>query len=300
MKNSPRIVLAYSLVFTFILLFYTASFAQIENIKGVQFKDGSIIYGKVIRLNVNDVQIETKDGKIISRKFDDVETFIKDGDSVVKKGDNNSIAGKVGITARGGASYVFNSEWTNYAVDWFDGKVKSVVHLDRDIKPSSGWTAGGGLMYGITDNLAVTFDVVYFQTDLKASIVGYETAFGQGKTVDFALGAQWRFMPTNRIVPYVGAGVDIMSNKLSLNNECETLTDRLGMSSDVATTYGGHLALGADFFITPNIALNAEIRGLYSTKGDVILKEVGYADQVIAEYNPSNISGFLGIRFFFP
>lgn len=63
---------------TFILFFYTFSFAQTENIKGVQFKDGSIIYGKVIEMNVNDIRIEMKDGKIISRKFDDVVNFIKD------------------------------------------------------------------------------------------------------------------------------------------------------------------------------------------------------------------------------
>lgn len=41
--------------------------------------------------------------------------------------------------------------------------------MDKDIKPGIGWAAGGGLMYGITDNLAVTFDVIYLQADLKAS-----------------------------------------------------------------------------------------------------------------------------------
>ena len=67
-----------ALIVTFILFFHTFSFAQTERIKGVQFKDGSIIYGKVIKTNVYDIQIETKDGKIISRKFDDVDFFIKD------------------------------------------------------------------------------------------------------------------------------------------------------------------------------------------------------------------------------
>jgi len=66
-----------AIIVTFILFFYTFSFAQTENIKGVQFKDGSIIYGRVIKINVNDIQIETKDGKIISYKFDDVDYFIK-------------------------------------------------------------------------------------------------------------------------------------------------------------------------------------------------------------------------------
>jgi outer membrane protease len=67
-----------AIIVTFILFFYTFSFAQTENIKVVQFKDGTIISGKVIKLNVYDIQIETKDGKIISRKYDDVDIFIVD------------------------------------------------------------------------------------------------------------------------------------------------------------------------------------------------------------------------------
>jgi hypothetical protein len=68
----------WAIICTVILFFYTFSFAQTESIKGVQFKDGSIIYGRVIEMNVNDIRIETKDGKIISCKFDDVANFIKD------------------------------------------------------------------------------------------------------------------------------------------------------------------------------------------------------------------------------
>jgi hypothetical protein len=66
------------IIATFILFFYTFSFAQTEGIKGVQFKDGNIIYGRVIEMNVYDIRIETKDGEIISRKFEDVANFIQD------------------------------------------------------------------------------------------------------------------------------------------------------------------------------------------------------------------------------
>lgn len=68
-----------AIILIFILFFYTFSFAQNENIKGVQFKDGSIIYGRVIEINVNDIQFETKDDKIISINLYDVATFIKEG-----------------------------------------------------------------------------------------------------------------------------------------------------------------------------------------------------------------------------
>jgi outer membrane protein len=204
----------------------------------------------------------------------------------------DSIKGKFGITARGGASYILNSEWT-------DEMVADSGGLDKSIKPGIGLGGGLGIMYGITDNLSVNFDVIYMQADFKATGGGEELTIGKGKTIDFALGAQWRFMPKSRFVPYIGAGVDIMVNRLDLTDEAQDGLNSVGLSVDVANTYGGHLSVGGDFFITPNIALNAEIRGLYSTKGDIKV-EYGSASLAVAEYNPTNISGFIGIRFFFP
>lgn len=69
-----------AIILCFIFIGIGSAFAQNENIKGVQFKDGSIVYGRVIKVSVTDVQIEMKDGSIMSRKLEDVETFIKEGD----------------------------------------------------------------------------------------------------------------------------------------------------------------------------------------------------------------------------
>ena len=210
-----------------------------------------------------------------------------------------SIAGKVGITARGGASYILSSEFTDEGLIAINSNPNRCVY--KDLKRGIGWDAGGGIIYGITDNLAVNFDVIYSQADVKmteetTTTAPYEYKLGKGSTIDFALGVQWRFMPKSSFVPYIGAGFDIMMNRINIDDEFGAPAD---VTIDVATTYGGHLSVGADFFITPNIALNAEIRGLYSTKGDMTAKQPGNADFTIAKYNPSNVSGFLGIRFFF-
>ena len=200
-----------------------------------------------------------------------------------------SIAGKVGITARGGASYILNSEFTDEAM--------INLGMDQDIKRGIGWNAGGGIICGITDNLAVNFDILYSRADLKFSNSTYsDETFGKGSSIDFAFGAQWRFMPTSQFVPYVEAGVDVLMNKISLDDEYSSP----GESWDAAVSFGGHLSAGVDFFITPNIALNAEIRGLLANNADVTRMCPGDPDVVVAKYNPSNISGFLGIRFFFP
>jgi hypothetical protein len=78
MRKCHKKIWTCAIIVTFILFFYTFSFAQNESFKGVQLKDGSIIYGRVIKVDIDDIQIETKDGNIISRKFDDVDFFIKE------------------------------------------------------------------------------------------------------------------------------------------------------------------------------------------------------------------------------
>lgn len=76
MRSYHKKALSCLIIAAFTLLCHTVSFAQSEAIKGVQFKDGKTIYGKVIKMSADDIQIETKDGKTISGKFADVENFI--------------------------------------------------------------------------------------------------------------------------------------------------------------------------------------------------------------------------------
>lgn len=206
----------------------------------------------------------------------------------------DSIVGRLGLTARGGASYVFDSEFTSAATG--SGLLGG---LDKDIEADVGWTGGGGIMYGITNNLSVYFDINYLQTKLKMSGVGgtWKEEFGTGKTVDFALGAQWRFMLSKAFVPYIGAGLDFLWNDIDTNISPSAWAP--GTSFDVDDTFGTHLSVGADYFFTPNIAINAEIRGLLSSKGDTTYKYPGDTSFTAAKYNPSNISGFIGIRYFF-
>jgi hypothetical protein len=80
MRSNHKRAWTYAIIATAILFFCTFSFAQNENIQGVYFKDGSTVYGKVVKTNVYEIQIETKDGKTVSRKFDDVDSFIKEGE----------------------------------------------------------------------------------------------------------------------------------------------------------------------------------------------------------------------------
>lgn len=200
----------------------------------------------------------------------------------------DSIAGKFGITGRAGSSYVYESEFTHADIEGWSP--------DKKINAEFGFFGGGGLMYGIKENIAVYFDVTYCQFGIKAFPEGQgEQKVGTVEMVDFSLGAQWRFMPKNSFVPYIGIGLDMMLNKFRLD---DAYSD--GSEMEARNTYGGHLSLGADFFVTRNIAFNAEVRGTYGTKGNIIRKYPGEVDVVAVDYNPSNIAGYVGARVFFP
>ncbi len=77
MTPFQRKVLIFFLIIPLILIIHNLSFAQLSTIKGIKLNDGTVIYGKILNMNVNVVQMETTDDKIISIKFDDVETFIE-------------------------------------------------------------------------------------------------------------------------------------------------------------------------------------------------------------------------------
>ena len=53
-----------------------------QSIKGVKFKDGSIVMGSVIQMNVDTITIRTDDGQTVVRKFSDVDRFLNSYDEV--------------------------------------------------------------------------------------------------------------------------------------------------------------------------------------------------------------------------
>lgn len=85
MTPFQRKVLIFFLIIPLILIIHSLSFAQLNSIKGMKLNDGTVIYGKILNMNVYIVRMETTDGKIISIKFDDVETFIEEAEEETKR-----------------------------------------------------------------------------------------------------------------------------------------------------------------------------------------------------------------------
>ena len=177
------------------------------------------------------------------------------GSAWAENAQTESIKGRLGITARVGAISTASSD---------------------SLDPEPSLVVGGGVIFGVTDILAIEADVVH-APDVKF----YNTA-GKLKTTDVSVGLQIRNR-MDEFTAYLGIGADALLID----------ADNNGTSVDVDTVYGGHIRGGADFFFTRNVALNVDLRGSFFPPTD--LRQEGAK---VATYDPVSFIGTVGIRFF--
>jgi outer membrane protein len=174
----------------------------------------------------------------------------------------DSIKGRLGVTGKVG----FLSPADNTAEN-------------SNNRTDTGFVGGGGLLYGIDDHIAVELDVT-------------RTSFGSD-TGDFgvtnvSLGGQYRFaLQQRQLVPYVGAGLDILVTDYDFNGAA---------NSDVDTTVGGHISGGVDFFLQKNLALTAEAKLVAAPNTKITDRQSG---NHVGNFDPSSFSTTVGIRYFF-
>jgi len=140
------------------------------------------------------------------------------------------------------------------------------------VSTDAGFIGGGGFLFGVDDNIAVELDVT--QSSYHTSV------FGRADVTNLSIGAQFRFPERQRIIPYIGAGMNVLINDLPRD------------AAD--TVLGMHLAAGLDYMLTRQVALNAEVKGVEAFSADV-----KFNGSKIGEFDPSNVACTVGARFFF-
>lgn len=192
------------------------------------------------------------------------------------------IANRLGITIRTGIFVPADSRFTS---DY-------IGNLPNRIETDSATAFNGGLIYGCdgpNDDLAIELEVSYAKFD--ATYLAVKTA--EVKSYDVSLGVQYRFITRHGAIfsPYMGIGADLLINDLKL----EPIVSAAPIGdAHINTTWGGHLKLGADFFVTKKVAVNIEAKGVWG-----VITEGEDSAITFARYNPSSLSGLVGMRYFF-
>ena len=174
----------------------------------------------------------------------------------------DSIKGRLGVTGRIGL------------LSPADNNAENV-----DNGTDTGLVIGGGLIYGIDDHIALEFDI-------SRSSFGSDT--GDFGVTNFSLGGQYRFaLQQRQLIPYVGAGLDILVSDYDVNG---------GARSDVDTTVGVHANGGIDYFLQKNLALTAEAKIVVAPDTKISDRQSG---KHVGDFDPTSFSTTVGIRYFF-
>jgi len=181
----------------------------------------------------------------------------------------DSLKGRVGVTGKLG--FVVPT----------DG-VYSIGGNLVDYSANTGFIYGGGFLYGIDQNWTAELDITNSQFDIDEFYRNRFnfTASPSAEFTNIALGVQYRFVPQEKFVPYIGFGLDILLNDID--------------GFDVDTALAGHVSGGVDYFILKNLALNAEAKIVAGPEADIDLY-----GQRVGRFSTTSFSTTFGVRFFF-
>lgn len=168
-----------------------------------------------------------------------------------------NLQGRIGVTGRLGVVVPADSE-ANSPVG------KLVVETD------AGFIGGGGLIYGVDNNVALELDVTHSEFHAKS--------LGTAKVNNVSIGGQYRFS-SDQAVPFLGLGVDILMSDLPRH--------------DVDTVLGFHLSAGVDYFVSRELALTAQVKGVQAFEADMT------GESSSGDFDPSSLAATVGFRFFF-
>lgn len=172
----------------------------------------------------------------------------------------DSIKGRVGAVLRIGFTAPSDSDFNNFR-----------------IKPDLGVIGGGGVIYGWNDNMAAEFDITHAAYGSDYPNGGNA---GDFNVTNFSFGGQYRFTPANKLVPYVGAGIDILVSEYE--------------DYDVDTTVGVHASGGVDYFLMKSLAVTGEVKAVIAPEADI-----KHRGSRLGNFDPSNVTTTFGVRYFF-
>lgn len=196
--------------------------------------------------------------------------------AVIPAADAQNTQGKWGVGIRGGGSF-----------------------LTQDIAESTEGEAGpiisGNIIYGVTNSVSVGLNVEWETHNVEV------LDFDIGDTTTVSILPFVELRATNgSFVPYASLGAGININSFDLGNDivagCIILVGS-ACELEPENTFALKVGVGADYFLTPTLALNVE-GGWKLNSGDVDL-EVGGVPVATDDFDVSAVSLLFGLRAYF-
>jgi len=189
MKPSAKKLFILLLVLLSVLLFHPALFAQQESIIAARFKDGSVIYGRVLEMNAEKISIQKSNGEIVVRPFNDVEELIRGNKAI----DRNP---------------------TQQRHTWeFGPEISFVEYKEPGVMSEKGTMFGLGASYAYHDDMMLKFEgrFSYGKAD-------YENSGTMDNVTDLmyefrgVVGYDFEIFKATTLTPFIGFGVRYLSD----------------------------------------------------------------------------------------
>ena len=317
----------FKLLVCFCLLFFITNLCHAEKIK---LKDGRVIEGTIISIDITGVKIRTKKGILVIDNEDiesivkeekTVRIYLKDGNKVegtVLKEDENTIRIKYS-----------NVEWQikKENIQKIEPLSKKTIQykvplplkrperryivglnvragMNRMIEEEykNGFIYSGGLSFGIHKNIALELSVSGFRSNIEQS---FETlSKGKISFVPIQLSLILR-VPIKKFMPYVSFGGSYYLNSFALDEEVYNAWNFLGfeIEEEVKNMFGLHYGVGLDFFFSENFAFNIDIKhNLAKASGTWAMKDIATNLSISGDIDNIKLNSFLllaGFKLYF-
>lgn len=209
MKEFKRIFVCISIIL-FVVLINTTVFAQ-EKVKrsAVQFKDGSVVQGRIIEMNNEIITIETESGKTVIRPFDDivsVEDYVdekktteaKEGEKTEKFSDKSD-GEKTGKSSK--EPLIAKHTWE------IGPEISHIRYEEPDVMEENGIMYGIGASYAYHNGVMLKGEIGY-----SYGYVDYKNSGETDNIEDYLFemrvlaGYDFSIYESSIITPYIGFG----------------------------------------------------------------------------------------------
>jgi opacity protein-like surface antigen len=317
----------FRLLLGFFLLFLMTYIGHAEKIK---LKDGRVIEGMIISVDITGVKIETEEG-ILMINSEDIESITKEEKTVrIYLKDGNKVEGRVLKEDKNTIRIEYsNVEWQIKREDiqrietlstkiiqykaplppkrpekkYIMGlNVRAGMNMMIEEEYKNGFIYSAGLSFSIHKKIALGLSISGFRSNSEPS----SEILSKGKisSLPIQLSLTYR-VQIKKFMPYISLGGSYYINSFTLDEEVYDAWNFLGfeIEEEIKNTFGFHYGIGLDYFFHENLAFNIDLKhNLASTSGNWTMKDIETGLSISGDMEDIKLNSFIllaGLKLYF-
>jgi len=296
----------------------------------IKLKDGRVIEGMIISMDITGVEIETEKGILIINS-EDIESIVKEEKTVrIYFKDGNKVEGRVLKEDKNTIRIEYsNVEWQikKEDIQRIETLSKKTIQYKVPLPPKrrekkytiglnlragmngmieeeykNGFIYSAGLSYGISQKIALEISISGFKSNIEQS----SEVLSKGKisSVPIQLSLIYR-VPIKKFMPYISFGGNYYINNFTLDEEVYNAWNFLGfeIEEEIKNMFGFHYGIGLDFLFSENFAFNIDLKhNLATASGTWTMRDIATGLSISGDIDDIKLNSFIllaGLKLYF-